>query len=658
MLDLGPRKGLGVAPGVERGSPHVRSSYKTIGLWVILIALFVCFFHIFNRNQDEVQEPTFTALLSKIEEKKVRQVNVRGNTYSGTFEDTKERFRTIGPPADAVMLQKLRESGVDVKYEKEEQNNLWLTILGQWMPVVFLFVFFVLFMRQLQGTGGKAMTFGKSKAKLLSESHNKVTFADVAGIDECKEELEEIIAFLKDPKKFTKLGGRIPKGVLMMGPPGTGKTLLAKAVAGEAGVPFFSISGSDFVEMFVGVGASRVRDLFEQGKKNAPCIIFIDEIDAVGRHRGAGLGGGHDEREQTLNQLLVEMDGFESNEGVILIAATNRPDVLDPALQRPGRFDRRIVVPRPDLNGRIGVLQVHTKRVPLSGEVDLEVIARGTPGMTGADLENLVNEAALFAARQNKERVDNTDFESAKDKVFMGPERKSMIMTEKEKRNTAVHEAGHALVAKLLPGCDPVHKVTIIPRGQALGVTWSLPTEDKFNLYRGATLDQICMAMGGRIAEELVFNEMSSGAANDIERATETARAMVCRWGMSSKLGPLSFGSREGEVFLGRDFTSRPDYSEDTARQIDSEVREIVVGCYERAKKVLTDHFETLKRIADALMEYETLEAEDVEILVNGGTITRERPKPRVQPPKPKEKEKRRILEGIQPLPALEPNKA
>jgi len=658
MLDLGPGKGVGVAPGAERGSPHVRSSYKTIGLWVILIALFVCFFHIFNRNQDEVQEPTFTALLSKIEEKKVRQVNVRGNTYSGTLEDTKERFRTIGPPADSVMLQKLRESGVDVKYEKEEQNNLWLTILGQWMPVVFLFVFFVLFMRQLQGTGGKAMTFGKSKAKLLSESHNKVTFSDVAGIDECKEELEEIIAFLKDPKKFTKLGGRIPKGVLMMGPPGTGKTLLAKAVAGEAGVPFFSISGSDFVEMFVGVGASRVRDLFEQGKKNAPCIIFIDEIDAVGRHRGAGLGGGHDEREQTLNQLLVEMDGFESNEGVILIAATNRPDVLDPALQRPGRFDRRIVVPRTDLNGRIGVLQVHTKRVPLSGEVDLEVIARGTPGMTGADLENLVNEAALFAARQNKERVDNTDFESAKDKVFMGPERKSMIMTEKEKRNTAVHEAGHALVAKLLPGCDPVHKVTIIPRGQALGVTWSLPTEDKFNLYRQSTLDQICMAMGGRLAEELVFNEMSSGAANDIERATETARAMVCRWGMSSKLGPLSFGSAQGEVFLGRDFSSRPDYSEDTARQIDGEVREIVLGCYERAKRLLTANFETLKRIADALMEYETLEADDVEILVQGGTITRERPKPRVQASKPKEKEKRRILEGIQPLPALEPNKA
>jgi cell division protease FtsH len=637
----------------------VRSSYKTIGLWVILIALFVCFFHIFNRQTDEVQEPTFTALLSKIAEKKVRQVSVRGNSYSGTFEDTHEKFRTIGPPADAVMLQKLRESGVDVKYEKEEQSNLWLTILGQWMPLVFIFVFFVLFMRQLQGTGGKAMTFGKSKAKLLSESHNKVTFADVAGIDECKEELEEIIAFLKDPKKFTKLGGRIPKGVLMMGPPGTGKTLLAKAVAGEAGVPFFSISGSDFVEMFVGVGASRVRDLFEQGKKNAPCIIFIDEIDAVGRHRGAGLGGGHDEREQTLNQLLVEMDGFESNEGVILIAATNRPDVLDPALQRPGRFDRRIVVPRPDLNGRMGVLLVHTKRVPLSPEVDLEVIARGTPGMTGADLENLVNEAALFAARQNKERVDLSDFESAKDKVFMGPERKSMIMTEKERWNTAVHEAGHTIVGKLLPGCDPVHKVTIIPRGQALGVTWSLPTEDKYNLYRQQMLDQICRAMGGRIAEELMFNEMSSGASNDIERATETARAMVCRWGMSDKLGPLSFGSAEGEVFLGRDFSTRPNYSEDTARQIDAEVREIVLGCYERAKKLLQDNFDKLKRVADALMEYETLEAEDVEILVNGGTITRERPKPRVQtPPKTKEKEKRRILEGIQPLPALEPNKA
>ncbi|MBZ4401655.1 ATP-dependent zinc metalloprotease FtsH [Myxococcus sp. MISCRS1] len=638
----------------------MRSTYKTIGLWVILIVLFVAFYNFFSQGNDQVQEPSFTQLLSKVEEKKVKEVAVKGNTYSGKFVDTSERFRTTGPAPDAAMLNQLRNNGVDVKYEREEQNSLWLTILGQWMPVVFLFLFFIFFMRQLQGGSGKAMTFGKSKAKLLSESHNKVTFADVAGVDECKEELEEIVAFLKDPKKFTKLGGRIPKGVLMMGPPGTGKTLLARAVAGEAGVPFFSISGSDFVEMFVGVGASRVRDLFEQGKKNAPCIIFIDEIDAVGRHRGAGLGGGHDEREQTLNQLLVEMDGFESNDGVILIAATNRPDVLDPALQRPGRFDRRIVVPRPDLKGRLGVLKVHTRRVPLAPEVDLEVIARGTPGMTGADLENLVNESALMAARQNKERVDLSDFEAAKDKVFMGPERRSMIMTEKEKKNTAVHEAGHALLAKLLPGCDPLHKVTIIPRGQALGVTWSLPTEDKVNGYKKQMLDQISMAMGGRIAEELLFNEMSSGAANDIERATETARAMVCRWGMSEKLGPLAFGKSDGEVFLGRDFNSSKDYSEDTARQIDAEVRGIVVGCYEKGRSLLTENLEALKRVSDALVEYETLDAEDVNILLQGGQLTRERPPPRVNaPPKATEKkDKRKILDALEGLPKMEPNKA
>jgi len=638
----------------------VRSTYKTIGLWVILIVLFVAFYNFFSQGSDQVQEPSFTQLLTKVEEKKVKEVQVKGNTYSGKFVDTSEKFRTTGPAPDAVMLKQLRDSGVDVKYEREEQNSLWLTILGQWMPVVFLFLFFIFFMRQLQGGSGKAMTFGKSKAKLLSESHNKVTFSDVAGVDECKEELEEIVAFLKDPKKFTKLGGRIPKGVLMMGPPGTGKTLLARAVAGEAGVPFFSISGSDFVEMFVGVGASRVRDLFEQGKKNAPCIIFIDEIDAVGRHRGAGLGGGHDEREQTLNQLLVEMDGFESNDGVILIAATNRPDVLDPALQRPGRFDHRIVVPRPDLKGRLGVLKVHTRRVPLAPEVDLEVIARGTPGMTGADLENLVNESALMAARQNKERVDLSDFEAAKDKVFMGPERRSMIMTEKEKKNTAVHEAGHALLAKLLPGCDPLHKVTIIPRGQALGVTWSLPTEDKVNGYKKQILDQITMAMGGRIAEELMFNEMSSGASNDIERATETARAMVCRWGMSEKMGPLSFGKSDGEVFLGRDFNSSKDYSEDTARQIDAEVRVIVVGCYEKGKSLLTENLEALKRVSEALVEYETLDAEDVNLLLQGGQMTRERPPPRVNaPPKPTEKkDKRKILDALEGLPSMEPKKA
>jgi cell division protease FtsH len=639
----------------------VRSTYKTIGLWGLLIALFLAFYTLFAQNGDQPQEPTFTQFLAKVEEKKIRDVSVKGNTYTGVYSDTQEKFRTTGPAPDAAILKQLRDNSVDVKYEREEQNSLWLTILGQWMPVVFLFLFFIFFMRQLQGGSGKAMTFGKSKARLLNESHNKVTFADVAGADECKEELEEIVAFLKDPKKFTKLGGRIPKGVLMMGPPGTGKTLLARAVAGEAGVPFFSISGSDFVEMFVGVGASRVRDLFEQGKKNAPCIIFIDEIDAVGRHRGAGLGGGHDEREQTLNQLLVEMDGFESNEGVILIAATNRPDVLDPALQRPGRFDRRIVVPRPDLKGRLGVLKVHTRRVPLAAEVDLEVIARGTPGMTGADLENLVNESALMAARQNKERVDLSDFEAAKDKVFMGPERKSMIMTEKEKRNTAVHEAGHAIIAKLLPGCDPLHKVTIIPRGQALGLTWSLPTEDKVNGYRKQILDQIAMAMGGRIAEELMFNEMSSGASNDIERATETARAMVCRWGMSEKMGPLAFGKSDGEVFLGRDINSSKDYSEETARQIDSEVREIVMGCYAKGKAVLQENFEGLKRVTEALVEYETLDAEDVNILLQGGQLTRERPPPRVMAPPSKsteKKDKRKILDALEGIPNMEPNKA
>ncbi|MBX5480684.1 MAG: ATP-dependent zinc metalloprotease FtsH [Myxococcaceae bacterium] len=631
----------------------MRSSYKTIGLWVILIILFVAFYKIFSTTHDEPKKTNFTTLLARIDEGKVKSpLKVQGTQYSGTWADTNEKFVTTGPTMDMAAIQQMRAKGVEVEVEPPEGNSLWVQALVQWLPMLLLFVFLVFFMRQLQGSGGKAMTFGKSKAKLLSESHNKITFADVAGIDECKEELEEIIAFLKDPKKFTKLGGRIPKGVLMMGSPGTGKTLLAKAVAGEAGVPFFSISGSDFVEMFVGVGASRVRDLFEQGKKNAPCIIFIDEIDAVGRHRGAGLGGGHDEREQTLNQLLVEMDGFESNEGVILIAATNRPDVLDPALMRPGRFDRRITVPRPDLKGRIGILAVHTKRTPLAPEVDLEQIARGTPGMTGADLENLVNEAALFAARQNKERVDLSDFEAAKDKILMGPERKSMIMSEKEKRNTSVHEAGHALVGKLLPGCDPVHKVTIIPRGQALGLTWALPAEDQFNRYRKQLLDQICMLLGGRIAEELVYDELSAGASNDIERATQLARAMVTRWGMSEKLGPLAYGQQEGEVFLGRDLGSRPDYSEATAREIDAEVRHIVMDCYERARRLLIENREVLQRIADALYEYETLEAEELNILMQGGTLQREKPQARVSTtqPKPKEKERRKILDALEGL--------
>ncbi|MFM2153253.1 MAG: ATP-dependent metalloprotease FtsH, partial [Pseudomonadota bacterium] len=477
------------------------------------------------------------------------------------------------------------------------------------------------------------------------------------------EELEEIIAFLKDPKKFTKLGGRIPKGVLLMGSPGTGKTLIAKAVAGEAGVPFFSISGSDFVEMFVGVGASRVRDLFEQGKKNAPCIIFIDEIDAVGRHRGAGLGGGHDEREQTLNQLLVEMDGFESTDGVIIIAATNRPDVLDPALQRPGRFDRRIVVPRPDVRGREGILKVHAKRTPLAGEVDLSVIARGTPGFSGADLENLVNEAALNAARASRERVEMRDFEFAKDKVMMGAERRSMIMSDKEKKNTAVHEAGHAIVAQSLPGCDPVHKVTIIPRGRALGVTQTLPVEDRLSHYKAQLLDVIAMMMGGRIAEELVFGDYSSGASNDIERATSLARAMVCEWGMSEKMGPLAFGHEEGEVFLGRQMGDRSkDYSEATAQEIDGEVRRIVLAQYEKAKGILVEKRDALERLAEALMEYETLDAEEVTLVVAGGRLVKERPAPRVapapKPPEPKRREERGLLDALESLGPPTPSKA
>jgi len=638
----------------------VRSNLKNMGIWVLLITLFVIIYAVYSKNEN-VQELPITAFLEKVKSKEISKVSIKENIYIGHLSHTSREHlgsapkettvRSVGPVADASILQKLSEENVEVRFEKDEQGGLWLSLLFQWIPILLVIGLFIFFMRQLQGSSGKAMSFGKSKAKLLSESHNKLTFADVAGIEESKEELEEIIAFLKDPKKFTKLGGRIPKGVLMMGPPGTGKTLLAKAVAGEAGVPFFSISGSDFVEMFVGVGASRVRDLFEQGKKNAPCIIFIDEIDAVGRHRGAGLGGGHDEREQTLNQLLVEMDGFESSDGVILMAATNRPDVLDPALQRPGRFDRRVVVPRPDLRGRVGILKVHTRRTPLAPDVDLDVIARGTPGMTGADLENLVNEAALFAARRNKERLELADFEMAKDKVFMGPERKSMIMTEKEKQNTAVHEAGHALVGKLLPGCDPVHKVTIIPRGQALGITWSLPTEDQLNRYRRQLKDELSMLLGGRVAEELVFDEMSAGAANDIERATQIARAMVCRWGMSDKLGPLSYTNREGEVFLGRDFAARTDHSDETAKNIDEEIRSIVVGAYERTKALLSENLELLRRISDALVEYETLDAEDLDVLVQGGQLTREKPPPKLTAPPPtEEKKNRNILDSIDGL--------
>ncbi|HVP67835.1 MAG TPA: ATP-dependent zinc metalloprotease FtsH [Anaeromyxobacteraceae bacterium] len=639
----------------------MRQSYKTVLLWVVLILMFVAFYQFFAQHSREQKEFAFSDFVTKVEAGDVRDVTVKDQSYQGHLRDGTE-FHTVGPiDAGASVFDRLQKKGVKVLYERPEQNSFWVNALVQWLPLAFLFLLFFFFMRQLQAGGGKAMSFGKSKAKLMTEHHNKVTFADVAGIDESKDELEEIIAFLKDPKKFTKLGGRIPKGVLLMGPPGTGKTLLARAVAGEAGVPFFSISGSDFVEMFVGVGASRVRDLFEQGKKNAPCIIFIDEIDAVGRHRGAGLGGGHDEREQTLNQLLVEMDGFESNEGVILIAATNRPDVLDPALLRPGRFDRRIVVPRPDLNGRMGILKVHTRKVPLDTGVDLTKIARGTPGFSGADLENLVNEAALYAARKGKERVEGNDFEFAKDKVLMGTERRSMIISEKEKRTTAVHEAGHALVARILPNADPLHKVTIIPRGRALGLTQQLPEEDRLNINQEFATNQIAILMGGRVAEEIVFGQKTTGAGNDIEQATNMARAMVCEWGMSDRMGPLAFGKKEGEVFLGRDMASTQTYSEQTAREIDAEVRRIVTEQYERAKTVLNERRQELDKIAEALLEHETLDLADVDVIMAGGTISRP-PPPKAPPPSERgDKDKARkpgLLDALGGLPKAEPGKA
>jgi cell division protease FtsH len=638
----------------------LRQSYKTALLWVFLIVMFLALWQLFQQRGAQAKTYNWSQFMQKVEAGEVKEVRIKDLDYYGHLRDGSE-FATTGPiDASATIAEKLRQQGVNLSFEKPEQSSLWVTVLLQYLPLVFLFLLFFFFMRQLQSGGGKAMSFGKSKAKLMTEHHNKVTFADVAGIDESKDELEEIINFLKDPKKFTRLGGRIPKGVLLMGPPGTGKTLLARAVAGEAGVPFFSISGSDFVEMFVGVGASRVRDMFEQAKKHAPCIVFIDEIDAVGRQRGAGLGGGNDEREQTLNQLLVEMDGFESNEGVILIAATNRPDVLDPALLRPGRFDRRIVVPRPDLNGRLGIIKVHTKKVPLDGLVDLTQIAKGTPGFSGADIENLVNEAALYAARRNKEKVNLDDFEFAKDKVLMGTERRSMIISEKEKRTTAIHEAGHALVARILPGTDPVHKVTIIPRGRALGLTQQLPQEDRLNINQEFALNQIAILMGGRVAEEITFGQRTTGAGNDIEVATNLARSMVCEWGMSERMGPLAFGKKEGEVFLGRDMASVQSYSEETARDIDAEVRRIVTEQYQRAKLVLLENRPTLERIAGALLEHETLDAADIDKLMAGGAIERAPPqKPPPAPPADKEKARKPgILDALGGVPKPEPGKA
>jgi len=633
----------------------LKQSQKTILLWLFLILMFVGIYKLFtgDGNQPEPQDVAWlkAELASEERAKNIDKVEIQPKgrddaRYVVSYKNSSNTVEVFGPYAGSGndITAALDKNNISWTVKSKEESAFWQTLIVSWLPMLFLFVIFFFFMRQLQAGGGKAMSFGKSKAKLLTDHQNKITFKDVAGVEEAKDEVEEIIAFLKDPKKFTRLGGRIPKGVLMMGPPGTGKTLLARAIAGEAGVPFFSISGSDFVEMFVGVGASRVRDLFEQGKKNAPCIIFIDEIDAVGRHRGAGLGGGHDEREQTLNQLLVEMDGFESNDGVILIAATNRPDVLDPALLRPGRFDRRIVVPRPDLNGRIGILQVHTRKVPLGADVDLEVIARGTPGFSGADLESLVNEAALIAARRDKERVEMIDVEDAKDKVLMGSERRSMIISEKEKENTAYHEAGHALVALLVgEEADPVHKVTIIPRGRALGLTQQLPVEDRMSMNAEFAKNRICIMMGGRCAEEVIFNQRTTGAGNDIEQATELARKMVTEWGMSETIGPLNFSRGQSEVFLGRDFQTSEAYSEDTAQKIDAEIRRIVTEQHERALRLLTENKPALERVAQALLEYETLTGEEILALFNGETI--ERRTPRAEPARadePEAKKKRR----------------
>jgi cell division protease FtsH len=605
-----------------------------------MILLFASLFKFFDPGSRNRKDIKFSEFIQYVKDGKVQDVTFKAdNIITGNLKepgaDGRTTFETVGATENAKVFEILEKHEIIPNYERAEKTPIWQQILISWFPMLLLFVFFFLFMRQLQAGGGRAMSFGKSKARLLSESQNRVTFKDVAGVDEAKQELEEIIAFLKDPKKFTKLGGRIPKGVLLMGPPGTGKTLLAKAIAGEAGVPFFSISGSDFVEMFVGVGASRVRDLFEQGKKHAPCIIFIDEIDAVGRHRGAGLGGGHDEREQTLNQLLVEMDGFESNEGVILIAATNRPDVLDPALQRPGRFDRRVVVSAPDLKGRTEILKVHTRKVPLAAGVDMSIIARGTPGFSGADLENLVNEAALLAARADKKYLELADFESAKDKVLMGVERRSLILSDNEKRTTAYHEAGHTLVGKMLPGTDPIHKVTIIPRGMALGVTQTLPREDRVNLTKDRAENMISFLMGGRVAEELVLHQKTTGAGNDIERASDLARRMVCEWGMSDVLGPLTFGQKEGQIFLGRDISQNRDYSEQTAQVIDREVRDIVERNYRRAVEILSDKMQALHDLSAALLEFETLDGEEIDQVIRGEKIVRKPAETSSQPPTP-----------------------
>ena len=590
------------------------NTYRSIFIWLLIGIMMILLFNLLGTPRKTEQEMIFSEFMTKLEAGEIEEVIIKGNVINGQLKDGK-KFKTFAVEYPEL-VKMLRSKDVKITVKPEEQNPWYWNLFFSWGPIIFLVAIWIFFMRQMQTGGNKALSFGKAKAKMISEKSVKTTFADVAGIEEAKAEVQEIIDFLKDPQKFQKLGGKIPKGVLLVGAPGTGKTLLARAIAGEAGVPFFSISGSDFVEMFVGVGASRVRDLFDQAKKTSPCIIFIDEIDAVGRHRGAGLGGGHDEREQTLNQLLVEMDGFEANQGVIIIAATNRPDVLDPALLRPGRFDRQVVVPQPDVKGRLEILKVHTKNIPLDEHVNLDEIARGTPGFSGADLENLVNESALLAARKGKSKVERSDFEFAKDKVLMGVERKSMIISEVEKKNTAYHEAGHTLVAKLTPGTDPLHKVSIIPRGRALGVTQQLPIDDKYTYSKDYLLNALSILLGGRAAEEIALNHTTTGAGNDLERATDLARKMVTEWGMSDKLGPVTFGKKVEQIFLGREISQHKDYSEKTAVDIDEEVKRIVLDAYETAKNLLTENRDLLEMLAKNLLEKETIDGSEIDALI------------------------------------------
>ena len=587
--------------------------YKNIALWLVITLMMIMLYNLFNQQQLPEGKISYTDFLTMVDEERIEGVVIQGQELFVT-DINRNRFKVFAPQ-DSDLIKILRQKGVAINAKPPSESPWYMSLLVSWLPMIVLIGIWIFFMRQMQAGGGKALSFGKSRARLQSDQAPKVTFEDVAGIDEAKEELGEIIDFLKEPKKFTRLGGRIPKGVLLMGPPGTGKTLLARAIAGEAGVPFFSISGSDFVEMFVGVGASRVRDLFVQGKKNAPCIIFIDEIDAVGRHRGAGLGGGHDEREQTLNQLLVEMDGFESNEGVILISATNRPDVLDPALLRPGRFDRQVVVSLPDIKGREEILKVHMKKTPIASDVSPIILSKGTPGFSGADLENLVNEAALLGAKRNKEKVDMSDLEDAKDKVYMGLERKSKVVREEDRKVTAYHEGGHALVSRFLPGADPVNKITIIPRGRAAGITWFLPEERDFK-FKDQLENELTVSFGGRVAEDIIFNRISTGAANDIKQATDIAQQMVRSWGMSEELGPLSYGKGEEQIFLGREISHPRDYSEETARKIDEEVTILIKNSYKRAKEILKENIDILHKLAELLLEKETVKGDELDDLI------------------------------------------